>query len=428
MSRISAGGRDDSKVGLKSQPIAPLPGRANKENAALPKDGILRPIARPAGALKPRASNESRPADAAIRLVHQDQQHRISDSVALPLPLPSVPEQRASLSHARFDYLPLQPRHYKSQPQLRQPQPNLRKTQSRQFDRSDRLPLESIKLTETVPEVPESPELPEAREDTATALAPLEAVLSQEMQPQESGDTVYLDSLCYPVAESQPEVNHAVDYNQIAPELHQDAPTKASSVLHESSYPALSEPEEYWDEDDEDYDDQDQAYTTAHSFRSRDMTMGNVTTVLAPKQTTRVQRELEEARAVVEETMTPEEFEEEAWDVSMVAEYGEDIFEYLRELEVSIACKKLHHRHMLTCFVDQDAAEPSLYGDANRSPLVYAISSYGLVGSSPRALRPPPRDSVPYRQLHRPIPFSQDRLHGQTSAGWCYCHSASFEV
>ena len=31
---------------------------------------------------------------------------------------------------------------------------------------------------------------------------------------------------------------------------------------------------------------------------------------------------------------TEEELEEEAWDVSMVAEYGDEIFAYMRELEV----------------------------------------------------------------------------------------------
>ncbi|TQS33201.1 hypothetical protein Golomagni_06461 [Golovinomyces magnicellulatus] len=143
----------------------------------------------------------------------------------------------------------------------------------------------------------------------------------------------------YPLSESQPEVNHAVNYNKLSADLNFDEPpTSATEAsVKEGTYPALSEPTEYWDEEeDEDYDEQDPAYTTAHSFRSRDMTSGNVTTVLAPRQTAKIQRELDEAKALVTQTMTEEEIEEEAWDVSMVAEYGDEIFDYLRELEIKM--------------------------------------------------------------------------------------------
>ena len=44
--------------------------------------------------------------------------------------------------------------------------------------------------------------------------------------------------------------------------------------------------------------------------------------------------ELEEAKLEVQRTRTFEEIEEETWDVSMVAEYGDEIFDYMRELEV----------------------------------------------------------------------------------------------
>lgn len=91
----------------------------------------------------------------------------------------------------------------------------------------------------------------------------------------------------------------------------------------------LSEPDEDWDGEDYDYDDQDQAFTTAHSARSRDMT-----TIIQPQATARVERELEEARQEVLATLTYEDIEEEEWDISMVKEYSEEIFVYMRELEV----------------------------------------------------------------------------------------------
>ncbi|KAH6625285.1 cyclin-like protein [Boeremia exigua] len=92
--------------------------------------------------------------------------------------------------------------------------------------------------------------------------------------------------------------------------------------------------EEFWDEDeDEEYYDAD-GYTTARSLRSRgDNTTGGVTLVLAPRVTAKTQRELEAARHAVELHRSPEDVEDEQWDTSMVAEYGDEIFEYMHSLE-----------------------------------------------------------------------------------------------
>ena len=92
--------------------------------------------------------------------------------------------------------------------------------------------------------------------------------------------------------------------------------------------------EEYWDEDDEEeYYDAD-GYTTARSLRSRgDNTTGGVTLVLAPRITAKTQRELEAAKQFVELHRSPEDVEDEQWDTSMVAEYGDEIFEYMHALE-----------------------------------------------------------------------------------------------
>ncbi|KAG9194108.1 hypothetical protein G6011_04143 [Alternaria panax] len=92
--------------------------------------------------------------------------------------------------------------------------------------------------------------------------------------------------------------------------------------------------EEYWDEEeDEEYYDAD-GYTTARSLRSRgDNTTGGVTLVLAPRITTKTKRELEAAKVFVEANRSAEDVEDEQWDTSMVAEYGEEIFEYMHSLE-----------------------------------------------------------------------------------------------
>ncbi|EEH04297.1 G2/mitotic-specific cyclin cdc13 [Histoplasma capsulatum G186AR] len=96
-----------------------------------------------------------------------------------------------------------------------------------------------------------------------------------------------------------------------------------------------SEPEEYWDEDDDDNYEEEE-YVTARSHRSRDNTTGGATVLLMPKVTQKVQRELGIAKQIVEATRTPEDIEDEAWDTSMVAEYSDEIFQYMRELEMRL--------------------------------------------------------------------------------------------
>ena len=94
---------------------------------------------------------------------------------------------------------------------------------------------------------------------------------------------------------------------------------------------ALPSPtEQQWYEEEDDYVDVQDAYTTAHSIPCP----LDLTTLVAPRETTRVKWELEEARKHVEDNRTDLDVDEEIWDVSMVAEYGEEIFEYLREQEV----------------------------------------------------------------------------------------------
>jgi G2/mitotic-specific cyclin 3/4 len=94
-------------------------------------------------------------------------------------------------------------------------------------------------------------------------------------------------------------------------------------------------PDYFEEEDEEEYYDAE-GYTTARSIRSRgDNTTGGLTTFLEPRVTTRVLKELEAAKDYVLATRTEDDIDDEVWDTSMVAEYGDDIFEYMRKLEVS---------------------------------------------------------------------------------------------
>jgi hypothetical protein len=105
---------------------------------------------------------------------------------------------------------------------------------------------------------------------------------------------------------------------------------------HHMDHEHAMEPEEYWDdEDEENYEEE--GYVTARSFRSKgDNTTGGGTTVLFPQVNNRVRKEISAAKQLVEATRSPEEIEDESYDTSMVAEYGDEIFDYMRQLEVKM--------------------------------------------------------------------------------------------
>ncbi|KAH0493838.1 hypothetical protein TgHK011_000484 [Trichoderma gracile] len=325
--------RGAKKATILSTNLAPV-SILNKENAMKPgKVELSRPAQRPTGlaANKPKASTtearaeplQKKPANVAaqesaykldidILQLHNN----VTKSNAMPQ------QKNNSTSRAAPEAHSLQPRHHKSQPQLRQQQPTLRRTQSKM---------------EKVDGASDQPTLDTADVEPL-ALPPL-------VEDFLTGDESYLDSLeslTFPSEEPScaEDVNHDDGYVEIGPKLssRSEEPAVAIDVepYKENVTLALSEVEEYWEEEDEEYDEQDQGYTTAHSTRSRDMTLANATAIIAPRVSSRVQRELDEARIEVEQTITPEEVDEEMWDVSMVAEYGEEIFEYMRELEIKM--------------------------------------------------------------------------------------------
>lgn len=96
------------------------------------------------------------------------------------------------------------------------------------------------------------------------------------------------------------------------------------------------EPEEYWN-DEEDENEEDDGYVTARSYRSRgDNTTGGITAVLFPKYNQQVRRELALAKEIVEATRPEEDVEDEFWDTSMVAEYSDEIFDFMKEQELKM--------------------------------------------------------------------------------------------
>lgn len=115
------------------------------------------------------------------------------------------------------------------------------------------------------------------------------------------------------------------------PDVQHDQPLTEEVAEHKLA-PA-SEPEEYWDEEEGNYEEE--GYVTARSFKSRgENTTNGGTTVLFPKVNQKIKREFAAAKQLIESTRTAEEIDDETWDTSMVAEYGEEIFGYMRDLEV----------------------------------------------------------------------------------------------
>ena len=103
--------------------------------------------------------------------------------------------------------------------------------------------------------------------------------------------------------------------------------------------------EESWDEYDDNEDDE---YITSLNLPLMDNTTGPATVVLFPKYDRDAKQELAIAKKVVDiKGTTRDEYEDEQFDTSMVAEYGTEIFQYMRELEVCYSTSSC--RVLLTC-------------------------------------------------------------------------------
>lgn len=97
----------------------------------------------------------------------------------------------------------------------------------------------------------------------------------------------------------------------------------------------VSEPEEYWEEEEEEETYDEDGYVTARSYKSRgENTTYGPTTLVVPTVNQKVKRELAAAKLLIE-SKNRDEPDDEIRDTTMVAEYGDEIFQYMQELEVS---------------------------------------------------------------------------------------------
>jgi hypothetical protein len=258
--------------------------------------------------------------------VSRDAPPGLSTGVVAPsdLMIKSMADPLASVSA-----LSLGPRHHKSQPALKKSAEAqaqaLRRTQSKQFAGQTFAPIKSEPCTylDDLTEASYEDALEQLLDDQLTGPVDVRNLVGP-VDLVEKAESVDSDSVEHGQA--------LVAVKSEVVELDQQQVTFGEQPRSPATVPL----DEYWDELEEESAYDDAGYTTAHSFRSRcDMTGTGPTVVMAPRISEAVERELEVARLYVEANRTPEDIEDDIWDVCMVAEYGEEIFEYMRELEVS---------------------------------------------------------------------------------------------
>lgn len=268
----------------------------------LTNSSTTQPSGTTAASIKPlavdaqQASTKSRTLSRRATTIYKDPVLTESDE-AQPV-APAILQNNAPIAPVHQN---LGPRQHKSQPQLKRDEPLLRRTQSKHVGTAAGVSCgEQISVASNYQGVTEEQPGP------------------VEEHNQES------------VGDEGQEVQQA---EEVSIQMHEDIEREDKQL---PPLPLVSEPEEYWEEEEEEEVYDEQGYTTAHSYRSRgDNTTGGATIVLFPKVTNKVKKELAIAKDIVENSRTPEEIEDEAWDTSMVAEYGDEIFSYMRELEVS---------------------------------------------------------------------------------------------
>lgn len=288
---------------------------------------------KPAPAMSARAVPEERPAFRAAKV----QPSATGASIKQERPVDLNPTKPESA----------QPKHYKPQNQQQQPKQQQPSRPSRYEEVSRQKPNDlSTQSSLLIPlDEASSPISPTTDDEDVTEPLYLDAaedLTREQIRFLTNAPSQFLESsrpqqlAVRSLPESQvPEHNNPIRVPDVRPEPNsadtKNHPYPSSSVNAQPGQTYLSD----YDDDEDDYYD-DRGYTTAHSYRSRgDNTTGGVTTVmLPPKITKKGQAELEAAKRIVESRRTAQDIFEDAHDVSMVAEYGDEIFQYMKEQEV----------------------------------------------------------------------------------------------
>jgi len=164
------------------------------------------------------------------------------------------------------------------------------------------------------------------RPNGARSQAPLPPISRVKHQESKEDDPVYSDQQPHLYDEDYVDDEDAVEieeYDDVS-EAEDDEPRVDEKARFNADVEVVSD----YEADSAEEDETD--YATARS-RQGDNTTGVTAQVLVPKWTSRARKELAKLR----EDFGSFHDEDEEADISMVAEYGEEIFEYMRDLEVN---------------------------------------------------------------------------------------------
>lgn len=261
---------------------------------------------------------------------------------------------------------------------LPQPQPSLPKVQDEPQVKSKRTESRGEVEPEPKEHSAERSSVPESFEDTT-------ALRSDGIYIDDQGEVQvyqFMDGNGYPedqaiVSDNGVALPAEVKQNMAHAQLDRllEAQLKQAELVpvHKHKLAPLLEPEEYWDEEDEEGNYDEEGYVTARSYKSRgDNTTSGATTVLFPKQNQKVKKELAAAKDLIEGSRTKEEIEDETWDTTMVAEYGDEIFQYMRDLEVRV---DHFHGRIVTDWLLQIKMLPNAHYMDNQAEIQWSMRS-----------------------------------------------------
>lgn len=187
---------------------------------------------------------------------------------------------------------------------------------------------------------------------------------------QETGLNIIPRDDGVPLAEAKMS-HHEISSDQVV-ETYEEPPQPELTRKHRLT--SVSEPEEYWDEDEEEENYDEEGYVTARSYKSRgENTINGATTILFPKMNQRVKRELAAAKELIESTKAADEYSDETWDTTMVAEYGDEIFQYMKDLEVSHSL--IFRNHKSTNRLQQIRMLPNPHYMDNQAEIQWSMRS-----------------------------------------------------
>ncbi|KAL7625283.1 B-type cyclin [Parahypoxylon ruwenzoriense] len=289
-------------------------------NYANPKEAFLRPAQRPPKSIVPSVSaNNSKPT--ANQLQPQPRQL-------------ALPKRRTPLI-VYSDY----------QPDKENQEANMKETKSIPQHSSSNKPT----LTSTTSNYNSQVQSADSEQDWVTIdteqLAPDTTKSSKPSGTHEEiTEALYMDAVeelpneKYPVAEPE-KMEPSPQPSPDTTSTHSEAEAKAVG-FPAPQFPSLpaDDQTEPSDCEDEDYYDE-QGYTTAHSYPSHGgyTTVGATTVMFPPKLTKKGEEELVAAREIVQSKRIDDEVDDdERFDISMVIEYGEEIFHYMKEVEITL--------------------------------------------------------------------------------------------